>query len=66
MPKDAVRTSALRLGPFLSSTAATAYLTDHPEVVMPDSPTFHTYVKNLPDHAGNVCIASDGSVAAKR
>eukprot|EP00957_Ditylum_brightwellii_P058677 4449566-Ditylum_brightwellii.AAC.1 len=54
MPKDAVRTSALRLGPFLSSTSATAYLADHPEIVIPDSPTFHTYVTKLPDHVKRI------------
>eukprot|EP00957_Ditylum_brightwellii_P074429 5655106-Ditylum_brightwellii.AAC.1 len=54
MPKDAVRTSALRLEPFLSSTAATAYIADRPEIVIPNSPTFHNYVTNLPDHVKRI------------
>jgi hypothetical protein len=50
LPMDAVRTSAWRLGPFLSSKAITAHTTDHTETAAPISDTFHSYVTNLPDH----------------
>eukprot|EP00957_Ditylum_brightwellii_P038884 2938520-Ditylum_brightwellii.AAC.1 len=41
-------------------------MADNTKVAVPNSATFYSYVTNLPDHEGNVSIASDGSVATKR